>query len=352
MAADRVVAFMDHIRIFQEQVEKLKALHVDSAEYSCLKAIVLFTTGKLLDILFVDTPALLSKINQSFSTLNNEYDLMQVVKTHLDSFASTASTTFLSNNNNNNNTSNSNLNPANPEPISPKTNQKLKLNSSDSSSLNQSPQSPNTSNNTSLNSSSGNSSGISVGVSPSLSFYHHHQAAFQHIQTPTRSYGSLDDFLSSQPDSPYSLSNSLFSSYNQLSSSLGSSPNTPSNATDFTKFSPYNWSNRRWRVSTLSLSVGMWSSLLKCFFFVVSSICYSVAHSSLECVSVVNEIIRTINEAHRTIDSHERNLNKELSEVEEHTSTFLWLLSSSKAIFPISIVNCNQGRVLSFIAFM
>jgi len=41
MAADRVVAFMDHIRVFQEQVEKLKALHVDSAEYSCLKAIVL-----------------------------------------------------------------------------------------------------------------------------------------------------------------------------------------------------------------------------------------------------------------------------------------------------------------------
>ncbi|NWW17268.1 N2F1A protein, partial [Mystacornis crossleyi] len=44
MSADRVVAFMDHIRIFQEQVEKLKALHVDSAEYSCLKAIVLFTS--------------------------------------------------------------------------------------------------------------------------------------------------------------------------------------------------------------------------------------------------------------------------------------------------------------------
>jgi hypothetical protein len=44
MAADRVVAFMDHIRVFQEQVEKLKALRVDSAEYSCLKAIVLFTS--------------------------------------------------------------------------------------------------------------------------------------------------------------------------------------------------------------------------------------------------------------------------------------------------------------------
>lgn len=48
MAADRVVAFMDHIRIFQEQVEKLKALHVDAAEYSCIKAIVLFTTGEYM----------------------------------------------------------------------------------------------------------------------------------------------------------------------------------------------------------------------------------------------------------------------------------------------------------------
>lgn len=46
MAAERVVAFMDHIRIFQDQVEKLKAQHVDSAEYSCLKGIVLFTTGQ------------------------------------------------------------------------------------------------------------------------------------------------------------------------------------------------------------------------------------------------------------------------------------------------------------------
>lgn len=46
MAADRVVAFMDHIRIFQEQVEKLKTLHVDSAEYSCLKAIVLFSSDR------------------------------------------------------------------------------------------------------------------------------------------------------------------------------------------------------------------------------------------------------------------------------------------------------------------
>lgn len=52
MAADRVVSFMDHIRVFQEQVEKLKALHVDSAEYTCMKAIVLFTTGKNRQIHF------------------------------------------------------------------------------------------------------------------------------------------------------------------------------------------------------------------------------------------------------------------------------------------------------------
>jgi nuclear receptor subfamily 2 group F protein 3 len=52
MAADRVVAFMDHIRIFQEQVEKLKILHVDAAEYSCLKAMVLFTTGNHISFSF------------------------------------------------------------------------------------------------------------------------------------------------------------------------------------------------------------------------------------------------------------------------------------------------------------
>lgn len=46
MSADRVVSFMDQIRIFQDQVEKLNRLQVDSAEYSCLKAIALFTPGE------------------------------------------------------------------------------------------------------------------------------------------------------------------------------------------------------------------------------------------------------------------------------------------------------------------
>lgn len=87
MAADRVVAFMDHIRIFQEQVEKLKALHVDSAEYSCLKAIVLFTTGKLLDILFTDVPALLTKVSASYNILTTEHELLGTVKAHLSHYA-------------------------------------------------------------------------------------------------------------------------------------------------------------------------------------------------------------------------------------------------------------------------
>ncbi|XP_013888063.1 COUP transcription factor 2 [Austrofundulus limnaeus] len=57
MSADRVVAFMDHIRVFQEQVEKLKVLQVDSAEYSCIKAVVLFTTDAcgLSDVAHVES---------------------------------------------------------------------------------------------------------------------------------------------------------------------------------------------------------------------------------------------------------------------------------------------------------
>lgn len=43
---DRVVSFLDHVRILQDQLDKLKAMHVDPAEYACLKAIVIFTSGK------------------------------------------------------------------------------------------------------------------------------------------------------------------------------------------------------------------------------------------------------------------------------------------------------------------
>lgn len=87
MAADRVVAFMDHIRIFQEQVEKLKALHVDSAEYSCLKAIVLFTTGKILDSLFGEARLLLYRVAGAGAALTNYGELVSLVRTHLDAYA-------------------------------------------------------------------------------------------------------------------------------------------------------------------------------------------------------------------------------------------------------------------------
>ncbi len=46
MTAEQALAFMEQIRVFQEQIERLKALQVDPAEYTCMKAIVLFTSGK------------------------------------------------------------------------------------------------------------------------------------------------------------------------------------------------------------------------------------------------------------------------------------------------------------------
>lgn len=46
MSAERVVSFMDQVRVFQDQVDKLNRLQVDTAEYSCLKAIALFSPGE------------------------------------------------------------------------------------------------------------------------------------------------------------------------------------------------------------------------------------------------------------------------------------------------------------------
>merc|ERR1712127_644351 len=69
MSADRVVAFMDHIRIFQEQVEKLKALHVDAAEYSCMKAVVLFTT----DAIGLTSPPVIEQLQEKSQCALEEY---------------------------------------------------------------------------------------------------------------------------------------------------------------------------------------------------------------------------------------------------------------------------------------
>jgi nuclear receptor subfamily 2 group F protein 3 len=43
---EKVQTYLDQTRKFQEQVEKFKLMHLDHAEYSCLKAIILFTPGR------------------------------------------------------------------------------------------------------------------------------------------------------------------------------------------------------------------------------------------------------------------------------------------------------------------
>ena len=276
MAADRVVAFMDHIRIFQEQVEKLKALHVDSAEYSCLKAIVLFTTGKLLDILFGDVQALLNKIIISFHLITSENDLMHLVQSQLYTLAQ-----LLSNNNNNNSseisssTNNSSLNTTNsssdksastnnplqsPQTTAPSTSTALASalaanNNNDSKTVNNNPiaSSPTSSGNVSCVSGSVlfNSTPKTPPPLPPLFNFH---------QTPTnRSYhGTLDDFVNLSSSSPYASSfassfgglgglssvstSGIFSPYSNSSSSskyLNHSSNS-----EF-KFSPYSpWGRR------------------------------------------------------------------------------------------------------------
>lgn len=46
--SEKMLALMTEIRCFQEIIAKFKELRVDPTEYACLKAIVLFKTGKSL----------------------------------------------------------------------------------------------------------------------------------------------------------------------------------------------------------------------------------------------------------------------------------------------------------------
>ncbi|NWR26248.1 N2F1B protein, partial [Emberiza fucata] len=73
MSAERVVAFMDQIRVFQEQVEKLNRLQVDSAEYSCLKAIALFTP----DACGLSDPAHVETLQEKAQVALTEYERAQ-----------------------------------------------------------------------------------------------------------------------------------------------------------------------------------------------------------------------------------------------------------------------------------
>nr|XP_061795200.1 nuclear receptor subfamily 2 group F member 6-like isoform X5 [Nerophis lumbriciformis] len=73
MSAERVVSFMDQVRVFQDQVDKLTRLQVDSAEYSCLKAIALFSPDAcgLTDAVHVES------LQEKAQVALTEYERMQ-----------------------------------------------------------------------------------------------------------------------------------------------------------------------------------------------------------------------------------------------------------------------------------
>ena len=89
MAADRVVAFMDHIRIFQEQVEKLKALHMDVAEFSCMKSVVLFTTGQQNKNIFQKIPNIFPSDASSLSDSGTIEQLQEKSQCALEEYCRT-----------------------------------------------------------------------------------------------------------------------------------------------------------------------------------------------------------------------------------------------------------------------
>ncbi|KAJ8408308.1 hypothetical protein AAFF_G00257220 [Aldrovandia affinis] len=73
MSAERVVSFMDQVRVFQDQVDKLTRLQVDSAEYSCLKAIALFSP----DACGLTDPAHVESLQEKAQVALTEYERLQ-----------------------------------------------------------------------------------------------------------------------------------------------------------------------------------------------------------------------------------------------------------------------------------
>ncbi|XP_020789012.1 nuclear receptor subfamily 2 group F member 6-like isoform X1 [Boleophthalmus pectinirostris] len=73
MSAERVVSFMDQVRVFQDQVEKLNRLQVDTAEYSCLKAIALFSP----DACGLTDPAHVESLQEKAQVALTEYERLQ-----------------------------------------------------------------------------------------------------------------------------------------------------------------------------------------------------------------------------------------------------------------------------------
>ncbi|CAL9696468.1 unnamed protein product [Knipowitschia caucasica] len=73
MSAERVVSFMDQVRVFQDQVDKLNRLQVDTAEYSCLKAIALFSP----DACGLTDPAHVESLQEKAQVALTEYERHQ-----------------------------------------------------------------------------------------------------------------------------------------------------------------------------------------------------------------------------------------------------------------------------------
>ncbi|XP_075887331.1 nuclear receptor subfamily 2 group F member 6-like isoform X2 [Nelusetta ayraudi] len=69
MSAERVVSFMDQVRVFQDQVDRLNRLQVDTAEYSCLKAIALFSS----DASGLTDPAHVESLQEKVQVALTEY---------------------------------------------------------------------------------------------------------------------------------------------------------------------------------------------------------------------------------------------------------------------------------------
>ncbi|XP_068599291.1 nuclear receptor subfamily 2 group F member 6-like [Brachionichthys hirsutus] len=73
MSAERVVSFMDEVRVFQDQVDKLNRLQVDTAEYGCLKAIALFSP----DACGLTDPAHVESLQEKAQVALTEYERLQ-----------------------------------------------------------------------------------------------------------------------------------------------------------------------------------------------------------------------------------------------------------------------------------
>lgn len=81
----------ENLRLFEEQVEKLKNLHIDSAEFCCLKAIILFNPGGYSFLIFSINNIKYCRLDEmtcllvhSFPTPSRETNIIRVETYYID----------------------------------------------------------------------------------------------------------------------------------------------------------------------------------------------------------------------------------------------------------------------------